>query len=119
MEPADQYYKVDNWPPEQDRALFIRSATEVPLLQRTVLYILAVGLSKEHPVSAADALELVEQLVKRASALTFSLSTPVLLGKRYHSQFPWISVLLIEISCLPHNFVSQFFFYTSSFDIVQ
>ncbi len=81
MEPAEQYYKVDNWPPEQDRALFIRSATEVPLLQRTVLFILAIGLSKEHPVSCADSLELVEQLVKRASALTFTLSTPVLLGK--------------------------------------
>lgn len=79
MEPADQYYKVDNWP-EQDRALFIRYATEVPLLQDTVLTILAIGLSKEYPLSCADALELVEQLIKRASALTFNLSVPVLPG---------------------------------------
>lgn len=81
MEPAENYYRVDNWPPEQDRALFIRSATEVPLLQQTVLYILSIGLSKEHPVSCADALELVEQLVKRASALSFTITVPVLPGK--------------------------------------
>ncbi|XP_065226562.1 integrator complex subunit 1 [Planococcus citri] len=77
MEPAEQYYKVDNWP-EQDRASFIRYVTEVPLYQDTVLTILAMGLSKDYPLTYADALELVEQLVKRASALTFTSSIAVL-----------------------------------------
>lgn len=83
MESAEQYYKVDNWPSEQDRALFIKYATEVPLLQKTVLTILAIGLSKEHPMSCADTLELVEQLIKRSSALTFTLSIPVLQGNLF------------------------------------
>lgn len=82
MEPADQYYKVDNWP-EQDRASFLRYVTEVPLFQDTVLTIMAIGLSKEYPLTCADALELVEQLVKRASALTFTLSIPVIRGSHF------------------------------------
>ncbi|KAL5232641.1 hypothetical protein ACI65C_000051 [Semiaphis heraclei] len=69
MEPSEQYYKLESWPPEQDRTTMFRIATEVPLLQGTVITILNIGLSKEHPLNSPDALELVDQLVKRAASL--------------------------------------------------
>lgn len=69
MEQPDQYYKLDNWPPETDRALFMRLASEIPLLQNILLRVLVIGLSKEHPLSPAEALELADQLVRRAAAI--------------------------------------------------
>jgi len=69
MESSEQYYKLESWPPEQDRSTIFRIATEAPLLQGTVITILMIGLSKEHPISSPDALELVDQLVKRAASL--------------------------------------------------
>lgn len=69
MEPSEQYYKLESWPPEQDRSTMFRIATEVPLLQGTVISILMIGMSKEHPFNSPDALELVDQLVKRAASL--------------------------------------------------
>ncbi|VVC44914.1 Hypothetical protein CINCED_3A009720 [Cinara cedri] len=69
MESSEHYYKLESWPPEQDRGIIFRTATEVPLLQGTVMTILKIGLSKEHPLNSPDALELVDQLVKRAASL--------------------------------------------------
>jgi len=69
MESSEQYYKLESWPPEQDRSTIFRIATEVPLLQGTIITILKIGLSKEHPLNSPDALELVDQLVKRAASL--------------------------------------------------
>lgn len=74
LEPAEQYYKIDTWPPEQDRSLFMRMASEVPVLEPTIITILAIGISKEHPLSPGDAFEITEQIVKRAA----SVSNPVL-----------------------------------------
>lgn len=69
MESSELYYKLESWPPEQDRSTIFRIATEVPLLQGTVITILMMGLSKEHPLNSPDALELVDQLIKRAASL--------------------------------------------------
>lgn len=65
----EQYYNKDNWPPESERGLFMRLATEVPLLQQSLLCVLLIGISKEHPLGAPDALELADQVVKRAAAI--------------------------------------------------
>ena len=46
MEPAEAYHKHDNWPPEVERALMIRIASEVPVLQDTLLRVLLIGISK-------------------------------------------------------------------------
>ncbi|XP_046407555.1 integrator complex subunit 1 [Ischnura elegans] len=69
MEQPEQYYKWDSWPVESDRPLMQRLAAEVPVLQNTLIRIFVIGLSKEHPLSAPDTLELGDQLVKRAAAL--------------------------------------------------
>ncbi|XP_037090783.1 integrator complex subunit 1-like, partial [Pollicipes pollicipes] len=67
MEPAETYHKHDNWPPEPERALMIRVASEVPVLQDTLLRVLLIGLSKVHPMPAANALEVAENLVRRSA----------------------------------------------------
>lgn len=46
MGQADTYYKIDNWPQEVDRMSMLRLASEIPLLQHTLMRILLIGLSK-------------------------------------------------------------------------
>ncbi|KAL1124337.1 hypothetical protein AAG570_000966 [Ranatra chinensis] len=77
LEPAEQYYKVDMWPPEQDRNLFMRMSTEVPVLEETLITVLALGLSKDHPLTPVEALEISEQVVRRAASVQTSI-IPVL-----------------------------------------
>ena len=54
MEPAEAYHKHDNWPPEVERALMIRIASEVPVLQDTLLRLLLIGLSKVPTTANTD-----------------------------------------------------------------
>ena len=42
MENADQYYNKDGWPPESDRAVFLRLASETPILEVKVILSLCV-----------------------------------------------------------------------------
>lgn len=46
VEPAEAYSKVDNWPPESERALTYRLCCEAPLPQNTLLRVIFIGLSK-------------------------------------------------------------------------
>ncbi|XP_041969387.1 integrator complex subunit 1 [Aricia agestis] len=69
VEPPEAYSKLDNWPPESERALTYRLCCEAPLPQNTLLRLVFIGLSKEIPVSSTEVFELVEQLVRRACAL--------------------------------------------------
>lgn len=87
MESSEQYYKLESWPPEQDRSTIFRISTEVPLLQGTVITILMIGLSKEHPLNAPDALELVDQLVKRAASLHVYQNFNAIKGNKYNIKF--------------------------------
>ncbi|CAH0728666.1 unnamed protein product, partial [Brenthis ino] len=69
VEPAETYSKVDNWPPESERALTHRLCAEAPLPQNTLLRLIFIGLSEDIPVTATEVFELIEQLVRRACAL--------------------------------------------------
>lgn len=69
VEPADSYSKVDNWPPESERALTHRLCAEAPLPQNTLLRLIFIGLSEDIPVTPTEVFELVELLVRRACAL--------------------------------------------------
>ncbi|KAJ0173426.1 hypothetical protein K1T71_010575 [Dendrolimus kikuchii] len=69
VESAEVYSKVDNWPPESERALTYRLCTETPLPQNTLFRVIFIGLSKDIPVAPAEVFELVEQVVRRACAL--------------------------------------------------
>lgn len=46
MDQQDAYYKVDMWPPESERTLLLRLASESPLYQNTLIGVLIIGLSK-------------------------------------------------------------------------
>ncbi|KAK0167256.1 hypothetical protein PV327_004680 [Microctonus hyperodae] len=67
LEPSEQYYKLDNWPPESDRGSFMRIISEVPLLQSTLLRILMMGFSKENGITHLEILEVTDQLIRRAA----------------------------------------------------
>ncbi|XP_021917589.1 integrator complex subunit 1 [Zootermopsis nevadensis] len=77
MEHPEQYYNRDMWPPENDRPLMFRLASDVPVLQNTLIRIFVIGLSKDHPLAPPDTLELTDQLLKRAAAQS-SESLPML-----------------------------------------
>ncbi|XP_003746940.2 integrator complex subunit 1 [Galendromus occidentalis] len=66
----DQYSRsADNWPPEQERALYMRIASEVPVMEDTLLRMLFVGMSKDHPPTAAETIDLFDQLIRRAGVV--------------------------------------------------
>ena len=69
IESQEQYYKIDNWPPENDRNLIFKLTQEVPLLEETLFRILSMGLSKEHYLQPTEAIEIVDTLIRRAAFL--------------------------------------------------
>ncbi|KAF5278356.1 hypothetical protein FQA39_LY05845 [Lamprigera yunnana] len=77
----EEYYKIDSWPGENERNLFLRLASEVPVLQATLLRILLIGLSKEHPVGQNDVIETLDQFVKRAANLAPDCMPPLVMDK--------------------------------------
>lgn len=54
MGQADTYYKIDNWPQDVDRNSMLRLASEIPLLQHTLMRILLIGLSKASDINYAS-----------------------------------------------------------------
>lgn len=48
---------------------FLHLATNVPVLEDTLMRVLVIGLSRELPLGQVDAVELADQLVKRAASL--------------------------------------------------
>lgn len=67
LETPDQYYKLDNWPPETDRVLFMRIVCEVPLLQSTLIRILMMGFSKENGITHQEIVDITDQIIRRAA----------------------------------------------------
>lgn len=49
--------------------MLLRLASDVPLLEDTLMWILLMGLSKDLPLNSPDTLELADYLVKRAASL--------------------------------------------------
>lgn len=102
MEQPDQYYKLDNWPPETDRIQLMRLSSEAPLQQHILVRVLQMGESKEHPLTAPEALELADKLVKRAAATaTTTENTNLLKGRSLclqHVTRP-IQILINPLNC--------------------
>ncbi|ESO87352.1 hypothetical protein LOTGIDRAFT_107278 [Lottia gigantea] len=82
MESVEHYYNKDNWPPEGDRNMMLRLSTESPVLEDTLMRILVIGLSRELPLTPVDAVELADQLIKRAAGLNQELGLEVLQVER-------------------------------------
>ncbi|CAG9768098.1 unnamed protein product [Ceutorhynchus assimilis] len=81
LEQAEHYYKIDSWPGENERNLFLRLASEVPLLQATLLRVLLIGLSKDHPTSQTDMIDILDQLIKRAANLPQDCGPTLMIDK--------------------------------------
>ncbi|RUS89929.1 hypothetical protein EGW08_002281 [Elysia chlorotica] len=73
LESAEHYYSKDNWPPESERGLMLKLASESPVMEDTLMRLLVIGLLPDLPLSAPEAVELVDQLVCRAAALSQDL----------------------------------------------
>lgn len=69
LDSPEQYTKGDQWPPEQERALLLRLVSEVPLHQDTIVYLSLIGATKEIPVKIPDAMEIIEQVIRRSASL--------------------------------------------------
>jgi integrator complex subunit 1 len=69
MVASEEYWRVDGWPDEPTRGLYLKATSEIPLMQDTLCHIFVIGISKAHPINGRDIIDLVECLVKRAAAL--------------------------------------------------
>jgi integrator complex subunit 1 len=69
VEKAEAYYKVDNWPSENDRGLLFRLVSEVPVQEDTLMRVLVMGLTREMHLNPTDSLDMADRLVRRAAAL--------------------------------------------------
>ncbi|XP_048516871.1 integrator complex subunit 1 isoform X3 [Dendroctonus ponderosae] len=108
LEQPEHYYKVDSWPGENERNLFLRLASEVPLLQATLLRILLIGISKEHPITPNEVTDVVDQLIKRAANLSPDCGPPLQIDKLEIMDFFFnlCSYNYPENITLPHGYVA-------------
>ena len=72
IEPPDPFWTLENWPLENERALLVRLAQEIPVLEDTLLRIAVVGHSRDVPFKNVDALDLVDILVRRCCSMKTS-----------------------------------------------
>lgn len=69
LDAPEQYSKCDQWPPEPERAMLMRLASETPVLEDSIICIILIGISKDNPFSVPDTVEVLEQTIRRASSL--------------------------------------------------
>ncbi|KAF7268865.1 hypothetical protein GWI33_018061 [Rhynchophorus ferrugineus] len=81
LDQFENYYKLDSWPGENERNLFQRLVSEVPLLQTTLFQVLLIGIAKEYPIAPNDMIDIIDQLIKRAANLPHELEPPLFVDK--------------------------------------
>lgn len=81
LEQAEHYVKTDSWPGENERNLFLRLVSEVPLLSATLMRILLIGVSKEHPIGPNETIDMADQLIRRAANLSADSTPPLAMDK--------------------------------------
>jgi len=64
LKPVEAYHARDNWPPEADRTFLVKACHDSAVLEDAILRIAAIGLSPEHPLPPADAVDLIGQVVR-------------------------------------------------------
>lgn len=78
LDAPESYTRNDQWPPDPERGQLLRIVSEIPLHQDSLMAIICIGLTKEIPFPVPDAMEIVEQVVKRAAGFRF-IDFPTLL----------------------------------------
>ncbi|XP_055374259.1 integrator complex subunit 1 [Condylostylus longicornis] len=69
LDSPEQYSRCDQWPPEPERVALLRLVSETPVHEDSLLRIILIGITKEIPFSIQDTYDVIEQTIKRASAL--------------------------------------------------
>ncbi|KAK3862242.1 hypothetical protein Pcinc_031873 [Petrolisthes cinctipes] len=69
FEQAEVYYVKDNWPTENDRPLYFRLTSEIPIKQETLTRLLMIAVMKDQWIKSQDLIDLVDKLIKRVTAL--------------------------------------------------
>ncbi|CAG9536499.1 unnamed protein product [Cercopithifilaria johnstoni] len=67
LAPADYYASVDQWPIEGDVMQYMRVIADVPISEQLLRTILDAGSDPLIPIDAADTVDVIENLTKRAS----------------------------------------------------
>nr|XP_009861729.2 integrator complex subunit 1 [Ciona intestinalis] len=69
LKPPDTYHTRDNWPPESERTSLVKMCHDCSVLEGSILRLAAIGLSTDHPLVPAEALDMIGQLVRRAGSI--------------------------------------------------
>lgn len=64
---AEYYASVDQWPIEADVMQYMRVISDVPISEQLLNTILDAGSDPSVPIDAADTVDVIENLTKRAS----------------------------------------------------
>lgn len=64
---AEYYASVDQWPIEGDVMQYMRVISDVPISEHLLYNILEAGSDPSVPIDAADTVDVIENLTKRAS----------------------------------------------------
>uniref|UniRef100_A0A0R3RPM6 DUF3677 domain-containing protein n=1 Tax=Elaeophora elaphi TaxID=1147741 RepID=A0A0R3RPM6_9BILA len=67
LAPAEYYASVDQWPIEGDVMQYMRVISDVPISEQLLCTILDAGSDPSVPIDAADTVDIIENLTKRAS----------------------------------------------------
>ncbi|VBB28151.1 unnamed protein product [Acanthocheilonema viteae] len=67
LAPAEYYASVDQWPIEGDVIQYMRVISDVPISEQLLCSILDAGSDASIPIDAADTIDVIENLTKRAS----------------------------------------------------
>ena len=59
----------------------LKIASDIPVLEDTLMRILVIGLSRELSLVSADAVELADQLIKRAAVMHLDGNSLIYLAK--------------------------------------
>ncbi|XP_063606575.1 integrator complex subunit 1-like isoform X2 [Penaeus indicus] len=70
FEQAEVYFIKDNWPTENDRPLYFRLTSDIPVKQETLTRLLMIAVMKDQWIKSQDLIELVDKLIKRAASLS-------------------------------------------------
>ncbi|XP_065331836.1 integrator complex subunit 1 [Cloeon dipterum] len=81
LESSDQYHNKDNWPPESDRGTMYRLASDVPVLQKTLIVMCMIGMSNENPITIPNLIDVMERIVRRAALIANEHLNPLHVDK--------------------------------------
>lgn len=78
FDPPESYSKTESWPQDAERTFLLRATSEIPLHQDAILKLIFIGIHKEIHFSVPDAMEVIDQMVRRAGCLKTGTNYPPL-----------------------------------------